>query len=45
MTKKVTSVKIDSDILREAKHYAIDKGITFSDLLERALKNEIKKKK
>jgi post-segregation antitoxin (ccd killing protein) len=45
MAKKVTSVKIDSEILRESKHYAIDEGISFSELLERALKNEIKKKK
>ena len=45
MTKKVTSVKIDSEILRKAKHYTIDEGISFSELLERALTNEMKKKK
>jgi len=44
MVKRVTSVKIDSEILKEAKHFAIDEGITFSELLERSLKNEMKKK-
>lgn len=45
MVKKTTTVKIDSEILREAKHLAIDRSITFSELLETALKNELKKKK
>ncbi|MEM5794433.1 MAG: ribbon-helix-helix protein, CopG family [Candidatus Aenigmatarchaeota archaeon] len=44
MAKRIsTSIKIDPEILKQAKHYAIDEGITFSELVERALKNEIKK--
>lgn len=46
MVKRIsTSIKIDPEILRQAKHYAIDEKITFSELLERALKNEITKKR
>lgn len=45
MERKATTIKINPTILRDAKHVAIDRGITFSELLETALKNEIKKKK
>jgi post-segregation antitoxin (ccd killing protein) len=45
MVKKITTVKIDSEILKEARHEAIDRGITFSELLEVALKKEFKKQK
>jgi hypothetical protein len=37
-----TTIKIDPELLKQAKHYAIDEGITFSELLERALQKEIK---
>ena len=40
-----TSIKINPNLLKEAKHIAIDKGLTFSDLLEMALKHEIQKRK
>lgn len=46
MAKRIsTSIKIDPEVLRQARHYAIDEKITFSELLERALKNEITKKR
>jgi len=38
-----TTIKIHPELLKEAKHYAIDEGISFSELLERALKKEIRK--
>jgi antitoxin component of RelBE/YafQ-DinJ toxin-antitoxin module len=44
MTKVVTSIKIDDKILKESKKMAIDKGITFSNLLENALKRELEKR-
>lgn len=45
MERKATTIKINPSILREAKHVAIDRHITLSELIETALKNEIKKKK
>ena len=39
-----TSIKINPNLLKQAKHVAIDKGMTFSDLLEKALKDEIEKR-
>lgn len=45
MTKVVTSIKIDDKILKESKKLAIDKGITFSELLELSLDKEVKKSK
>ena len=39
-----TSIKINPELLKKAKHVAIDKGMTFSDLLEKALKDEIEKR-
>lgn len=41
ITKIPTTIKIDPDLLKQAKHYAIDSNITFSELLERALMREI----
>ncbi|MBI5872043.1 hypothetical protein HZB88_03070 [archaeon] len=41
MGKTTTSIKINPELLKEAKHCAIDKDITFSELLELALKREI----
>ena len=42
--KITTSIKINPQLLKEAKHVAIDKGMTFSDLLEKALKHELERK-
>ena len=44
MKRKVTSIKVNPKILKEAKKLAIDRGVTFSELLEEALKKEIVKK-
>jgi len=44
MSRISTSIKIDPEILKQAKHLAIDRGITFSELLEQTLKKEIEKK-
>jgi hypothetical protein len=37
LTKTVTSISIDVDIWKTARKFAIDKGITVSDLLELSL--------
>ena len=42
MGKTTTSIKINPDLLKEAKHYAIDNDLTFSELFESALKREAK---
>lgn len=42
--KETTSIKIDPELWKEAKIYAIEKGTTVSDLLEEALRDRIKKK-
>lgn len=43
MVEKIpTTIKIDPELLKKAKHYSIDHNITFSELLERALKKEMK---
>lgn len=38
MGKVVTSVKIDEELWKEAKIYAIQNGITFAETLDRALR-------
>lgn len=42
--KETTSIKINPELWKEAKKYAIDKGITVSDLLEETLREKIKRK-
>ena len=37
----VTSIRVDEQLWRKAKHYAIDKGLTLTELVERALKKEM----
>lgn len=44
MPQKVTSLRIDEDLWKEAKIYAIQKGTTLSDLIESLLKKEIRDK-
>ena len=44
MSKVVTTIKIEDKILKDAKKLAIDRGVTFSKILETALKSEIEKK-
>jgi predicted HicB family RNase H-like nuclease len=41
MARGVTSIRIDKDLWKKAKHHAIDEGITLTELVERALKKEI----
>lgn len=41
MAKTVTSIRIDGELWIKAKHYAIDKGITLTELVERALSKEM----
>lgn len=39
-----TSIKIDPDLLKKARKYAIDVEKTFPDILEEALKEKLNKK-
>ena len=39
----VTSIRIDKDLWKKAKILAIEEGTTLKELLERLLKEEIKK--
>ncbi|MFP3951786.1 MAG: hypothetical protein ACLFVP_06600 [Candidatus Bathyarchaeia archaeon] len=41
MTRSVTSIRVDKELWKKAKHYAIDEGITLADLVERSLRKEI----
>jgi predicted HicB family RNase H-like nuclease len=41
MARTVTSIRVDQELWKKAKHHAIDKGITLTELVERALKKEI----
>ena len=41
MAKTVTSIRVDEELWKQAKHYAIDKGITLTELVEKALKKEM----
>jgi predicted DNA-binding ribbon-helix-helix protein len=43
MSKVVTSIRVDKELWRKIKHYALDKGITLTELLERLLKEELEK--
>lgn len=38
----VTSIRVDEDVWKEAKIYAIRSGITISELLDRLLKEKLK---
>ena len=41
--RKTTSIKINPDLWIEARQYAIGKGISVSDLIEKLIKKEISK--
>lgn len=41
--KLVTSVKVDEDVWKEAKIESIRRGITLTELLDFAIKQELKK--
>lgn len=42
--KTPTSINIDEELWKEAKIEAVKRGITVTELLENALRNELKKK-
>ncbi len=42
MGKIVTSINIDEDLLKQAKHYAIEENLTITSLIEKVLKKELK---
>jgi len=42
--KHVTSIKVNPDLWKEARKYAIDKGISVGELVERLLEKELKNK-
>jgi len=37
----VTSIRVDEELWKKAKHRAIDEGIPLAEFLERALKKEL----
>lgn len=43
MARVVTSIRVDDELWKEAKIYAVRKGITLTDLIEKLLKKELKK--
>jgi len=43
MARVVTSLRIDDEIWKEAKIYAIRRGITLAELLEQLLRQELRK--
>jgi len=44
MTKVITSVRVDDELWKKAKIHAIEKDETLTDMLERLLKEELKRK-
>lgn len=46
MTKQVvTSIRVDEELWKEAKIYAIRKGLTLAELLDQLIRNELDKSK
>ena len=43
MTKSTVSLRVNPKIWKDIKKLAVDRDLTISDLVEKALKNEIKK--
>ena len=41
----VTSIRVDEDIWKEAKKYAIDADISLAELVEKLLKEELERRK
>ena len=39
----VTSIRVDEDLWKEAKIYAVKKGITLAELLNKLLRRELEK--
>lgn len=45
MTRVATTIYLDKELLKEARKLAIDLGVTFSSIVETALKEYIEKLK
>jgi len=43
--RSTTSIKVDPELWREFRKYAIDKGKTVSELIEEFIKGELRKEK
>jgi predicted HicB family RNase H-like nuclease len=41
MARTVTSIRVDQELWKKAKHHAIDNELTLTELVEKALKREI----
>jgi predicted DNA-binding ribbon-helix-helix protein len=44
MERKTTSIKIEPQLWKDAKKYAIDKNMSLAELIEKLLKQELGKK-
>jgi len=44
MERKTTSIKIDPQLWKDAKKYAIDNNISLAGLIENLLRQELKRK-
>lgn len=44
MERKVTSLKVDPELWKQAKKLAIDRGISLAELIENLLKRELDRK-
>lgn len=44
MEKKVTSIKVDPEIWKEARKHCIDEDIEISEYVEKLIKKDLKKK-
>jgi macrodomain Ter protein organizer (MatP/YcbG family) len=42
--RETTSIKIDPDIWKQARIYAINNNMTFSELIEKLIEKELKEK-
>lgn len=43
MERKVTSLKVDPELWKQAKKFAIDRGISLAELIEELIKKELKR--
>lgn len=43
MERKVTSLKVDPELWKQARKLAIDRGISLAELIEELIKKELKK--
>jgi len=42
-TKSRTTIRLDEDLLKKAQHRCIDEDLTFQELVEKALREYLKK--